>query len=91
MTVMNLTAKRYTATGACGVNRSRLASIQVTVGAGAGRLTLTDGSGGATKMDLDFVQSDTFHITLPGDGILFDRDPQITALTNITAVTLFFM
>jgi hypothetical protein len=91
MTVMNVTAKRYTAIGACGVNRSRIAAVQVTVGAGTGRLTITDGSGGATKLDLDFVASDTFHVTLPGDGILCDMDPQITVLTNISAVTLFFM
>lgn len=91
MTVMNVTAKRYTATGACGVNRSRISAVQVTTGAGTGRLTITDGSGGATKLDLDFVASDTFHVTLPGDGILCDRDPQITVLTNISAVTLFFM
>lgn len=91
MTVMNVTAKRYTATGACGVGRARIGALQVTVGAGAGRLTITDGSGGATKLDLDFVQSDTFHITIPGDGILCDGDPQITALTNISAVTMFFM
>lgn len=90
MTVMNVTAKRYTATGACGVNRVRLAAVQVTT-SGAARLTLTDGSGGATKLDLDFVANDTFHITIPGDGILFDKDPQITALTAISAVTLFFM
>lgn len=91
MTVMNVTAKRYTATGACGVNRSRIGAVQVTTSGGAGRLTITDGSGGATKLDLDFVQDDTFHVTLPGDGILCDRDPQITALTNISAVTIFFM
>lgn len=91
MTVMNVTAKRYTGTGACSVGRSRIAAVQVTTGAGAGRLTITDGSGGATKLDLDFVQTDTFHISIPGDGILCDNDPQITALTNISAVTVFFM
>jgi hypothetical protein len=90
MVTMNVTAKRYTATGACGVNRARLAAVQVTT-TGTGRLTVTDGSGGATKMDLDFVGNDTFHVTIPGDGILCDKDPHITALTNISAVTLFFM
>jgi len=90
MTVMNVTAKRYTTTGACGVNRSRIATVQVTT-TGAARLTITDGSGGATKLDLDFVSGDTFHIAIPGDGILCDKDPHITALTNISAVTIFFM
>jgi len=90
MTVMNVTAKRYTATGACGVGRARIGAVQVTT-TGAARLTITDGSGGPTKLDLDFVSGDTFHVTLPVDGILCDNDPQITALTNISATTLFFM
>lgn len=90
MTVMNVTAKRYTATGACGVGRARIGAVQVTT-TGAARLTITDGSGGSTKLDLDFVSGDTFHVTLPVDGILCDKDPQITALTNISAVTIFFM
>jgi hypothetical protein len=90
MTVMNVTAKRYTTTGACGIGRARIAAVQVTT-TGTARLTVTDGSGGATKMDLDFVSGDTFHIAIPGDGILCDKDPQITTLTNISAVTLFFM
>lgn len=90
MTVMNVTAKRYIATGACGVGRARIAAVQVTT-TGAARITITDGVGGATKLDLDFVTGDTFHITIPGDGILCDSDPQITALTNISAATLMFM
>ncbi len=90
MTVMNVTAKRFTATGACGVNRARLAAVQVTT-SGAARIAISEGSGGTTKLDLDFVTGDTFHITLPGDGILFSVDPHIATLTNISAVTLFFM
>lgn len=90
MTVMNVTAKRYIATGACGVNRSRLAAVHVTA-TGAARLTITDGVGGATKLDIDFTSGDSYPVSIPGDGILCDKDPQITALTNISAVTLFFM
>lgn len=91
MTAMNVTAKRYTATGACGVNRSRLAAVQVTT-TGAARLTIRQGSNsGPVKLDLDFVTGDTFHIVMPGDGILFDQDPHLSTLTNISAVTVFFM
>ena len=37
-------AKRLTGTGAASVGRARLRQVQVLVGGGAGRLTLTDGT-----------------------------------------------
>lgn len=91
MEASNVRAKRFTATGACGVGRARIVGMAVTAGAGTPRLTITNGSGGATVLDVDFTQSDTFTFDIPGDGILCESDPQITTLTNITAVTLFFV
>lgn len=91
MNAQNVTAKRFTATGACGVGRARIAALQVTTSTTGGRLTITDGNGGPTKLDLDFGPADTYHITLAGDGILSDNDPRISVLTNISAVTVFFM
>lgn len=91
MEAANVKAVRYTATGACGVGRARLVGMVVTAAAGTPRLTITEGSGGATKLDVDFIQSDTHTFDVPGDGILFAQDPVISAFTNITAATLFFV
>lgn len=91
MEASNVRARRYTATGACGVGRARIVGMVVTTAAGTPRLTITNGSGGATVLDVDFIQSDTQTFDIPGDGILCERDPQITAFTNITAITLFFV
>lgn len=82
---------RITAGGALSLGRARLGAIVATTTAGGTRLTLTDGDGGATKFDIDLAASDTHHITLPGDGILFESDPFVSSATNVTGVTFFFM
>lgn len=84
-------AARYTAGGACGVGRARIVGVLVTTGAGAGRLTITEASGGATRLDADFTTGTTVYFDVPGDGIVCAADPFISALTNITAVTLFLV
>lgn len=84
----NVRAKRLTATGATALGRSRLAAINVVTGAGAGRVTVTNGSGGATLLDLDTAASTTQYILLPEGGILSDSDPYVSALTNVTSITL---
>lgn len=91
MYAADVRAKRVTGTGAMSMGRVRLGALIVTVGAGAGRLTLTNGDGGPTLVDMDFVASDTHHITLPGDGLLFSSDPYVSAATNVSAATLFFV
>ena len=91
MEAANVRAVRYASTGACGVGRARLVGLVVTAGAGTPRLTITEGSGGATRLDVDFTQSSTHTFDVPGDGILCAADPFISTLTNITAVTLFFV
>ena len=55
-------SKRLTGTGAASVGRSRLRQIQIlTSSGGAGRLTLTDGNGGATILDRDW-ETLTFNV-----------------------------
>ena len=85
-------SKRVPSTGSLGVGPARIRSLHVLVGGGAGRLTITDGNGGETVLDLDFAQSDTDSINIPDYGI---RCPStggihIATLTNITALTVFY-
>lgn len=91
MYASNVTAKRYTTTGACGVGRARLGQILITTTDGTlARLTITDGQGGAVKFDADY-NTDTHVTNIPGDGILFDNDPYISVATNVAGMTFFFM
>jgi hypothetical protein len=83
-------AKRQTGTGAVGIGRVRVRQLQVTVGAGAGRLTLTDGNGGETLLDMDFSANDTHSVGIPAQGILFTVDPVVTVATNVNAYTVFY-
>jgi hypothetical protein len=64
--------------------------IVVTTTAGAGRLTLTDGSGGSTLMDVDLVASTTHNVYIPEEGILFQSDIFVSAATNLTSATFFW-
>lgn len=91
MNASDVRAKRVTDVGALSIGRARLGALIATIGAGAGRLTLTDGVGGPVVVDMDFAASDTHHITLPGDGLLFSQDPVVSTATTLTAATLFFV
>ena len=82
--------KRLTGTGAASLGRNRLRQIQVLTAAGAGRLTLTDGNGGATVLDIDFLASDSHSVNIPDDGCLFTDDLYVATFTNITAMTIFY-
>lgn len=83
-------SKRVTGTGALSVGRSRLRMIVVTTTAGAGRLTLTDGNGGSTLVDVDLVASTTHNVYIPEEGILFQSDMFVSTATNLTSATLFW-
>ncbi|MFB1501910.1 hypothetical protein [Thiocapsa sp. N5-Cardenillas] len=85
----DVSAKRVTATGALSIGRARVRMLVATL-SGAGRITLTSGSGGATKIDLDYGAAGTYDITLPGTGTLFDDDPFLATATNVSAVTVFW-
>ena len=82
-------AKRITSTGSVGVGPARIRQIQLKTASGTPRLTVTDGNGGATVLDLDFNASDTDSVNIPDEGIRVS-DIHVSTLTNITAVTFFF-
>jgi len=82
-------SKRVTATGSVGVGPARIRQIQLKTAAGTPRLTITDGNGGATVLDLDFNQSDTHSVNIPSNGIRVS-DIYVSAFTNITAATVFY-
>lgn len=85
----DVNSKRVTTTGAVSIGRARIRMVVVTV-SGAGRLTMTSGNGGTTKLDLDFGAAGTYDIFIPGTGVLFEADPHISTATNVSAVTVFW-
>tara|TARA_R110001606_G_scaffold160204_1_gene304060 strand:+ start:640 stop:924 length:285 start_codon:yes stop_codon:yes gene_type:complete len=69
---------------------ARLRQVEVfTSGTGTPRLTLTDGNGGATLLDLDFTNSDTHSVNIPADGILFRGGVYVETFTALEAMTVF--
>ena len=82
--------KRVTSTGSLAVGPARVRQVQVLTGAGAGRLTVTNGNGGATVLDIDFLASDSHSINIPDDGIRCSSDVYVSAATNIDAITFFY-
>ena len=85
----DVTANRITGTGALAVGPARIRQIQLKTASGTPRLTVTDASGGATVLDLDFNASDTHSVNIPAEGIKVS-DIFVSTLTNITAATFFF-
>tara|TARA_R110002060_G_scaffold25403_1_gene34791 strand:+ start:106 stop:381 length:276 start_codon:yes stop_codon:yes gene_type:complete len=90
MSNSDVQAKRITSAASLAVGPARIRQIQVLVAGTAGRLTITDGSGGPTVLDLDFVASQTHSVNIPDFGIRCQDDVLITAMTNITAMTVFY-
>jgi len=82
-------SKRITATGSLGIGPARIRQIQLKTSTGTPRLTVTDGNGGATVLDLDFNASDTHSVNIPSNGIRVS-DIYVSAFTNITAATVFY-
>ena len=82
-------SKRITATGSLAVGPARIRQIQLKTASGTPRLTVTDGNGGSTVLDLDFNASDTHSVNIPSNGIRVG-DIYVSALTNITAATVFY-
>lgn len=90
MSNSDVKSKRLSGTGAAGVGRARLRQVQVLTGGGAGRLTFTDGNGGSTVLDLDFLASDSHSVNIPDEGILFANDIHVGTATNVSAITIFY-
>ena len=90
MSSSDIQTKRVTTAASLGVGPARIRQVQVlTSAAGAGRLTITDGAGGRTTLDIDFIADHSHSINIPDYGIRCENDVLITALTNITAMTVF--
>ncbi len=82
--------KRVAGTGSLGVGPARVRQVQVLTSSGAGRLTVTNGNGGTTVLDIDFLASDSHSINIPDDGIRCSSDVYVSVATNITAMTFFY-
>jgi hypothetical protein len=89
MASSDVQSKRVTGTGSVAVGPARIRQIQVLTTTGTPRLTITDGSGGATVLDLDFLASDSHSVNIPADGLRVS-DIYVSAFTNITAMTVFY-
>tara|TARA_R110002153_G_scaffold34423_2_gene103003 strand:+ start:2274 stop:2546 length:273 start_codon:yes stop_codon:yes gene_type:complete len=89
MASSDVKSKRLVATGSAGVGPARIRQIQVLTTTGTPRLTITDGNGGATVLDLDFLASDSHSVNIPAEGIRVS-DIYVSAFTACTAVTVFY-
>jgi len=90
MSSSDVSSKRVTGTGSLGVGPARVRQVQVLTSAGAGRLTVTNGNGGETLLDIDFIASDSHSVNIPDNGVRFSNDVYVTTATNITAMTVFY-
>ena len=93
MSSSNVKMVNKTATGSAWAGPGHIKSIHVlTSGAGAANLVLSDGSGGDTKLDLDFLATaDTDQVDIPERGIYCPNGIWVTTLANITSVTIFYI
>lgn len=90
MSDSDVKSKRVAATGSLAVGPARIRQIQVkTATSGTPRLTISDGSGGATVLDLDFNTTQVHSVNIPSNGIKVS-DVHIKTLTAITALTVFY-
>lgn len=91
MSSSDVSTKRVTGVGSVGIGPARIRQVQVlTNNSGAGRLTITNGNGGATLLDIDFEANDSHSVGIPDYGVRFQDDVYITAFTNIVAMTVFY-
>lgn len=82
--------KRVAATGSLSVGPARIRGIHCKVASGSPRLVISDGSGGADALDLDFHSGNhTETVTIPDGGIRVS-DIHVKTLTNITGLTVFY-
>ena len=90
MSSSDIQSKRITGTGSLGVGPARITQIQVLTTTGSPRITVTDGNGGNTVLDLDFSASSTHSVNIPDDGIRCSDDVYVSAFTACTAATVFY-
>ena len=87
----DIKAKSFTDGGAMSVGRARIRGVHVLCASGNPHLQITDGSGGATILDVKFsTSSATSHtIFIPSDGILSVNDPFLVE-TDVAHITVFY-
>jgi hypothetical protein len=90
MSSSDIQSKRITGTGSLGVGPARITQIQVLTTTGSPRVTVTNGNGGETVLDLDFNASSTHSVNIPNDGIRCNSDVYVSAFTACTAATVFY-
>lgn len=84
-------AVRVTGTGAPSIQApARVKGVVATASGGAGRLTITDGNGGSTLVDLDITSGSTLDVIFPGEGVLAASSIYVSAATNIAGATIFY-
>ena len=82
-------SKRLTSATSAGVGPARIRQLQIKTTTGTPRLTVSDGDGGATVIDMDLNASDTHSVNIPDDGIRVS-DIFIATFTACTSVTVFY-
>ncbi len=82
-------AKRFSGTRSAGVGVARIRQVQVKTTTGSPRLTISDGNGGDTVLDMDLDASDTHSVNIPDEGIRVS-DIYIATFTACTSVTIFY-
>jgi len=84
-------ASAITASGSVYSMRTRVKAITVTTSGTAGTVVLKDGgSSGTALITLNTpAVAEMFNILIPGEGVRFETDVY-GALTNVTAITVFY-
>jgi hypothetical protein len=82
-------SKRLTSATSAGVGPARIRQLQIKTTTGTPRLTVSDGDGGATVIDMDLNASDTHSVNIPDEGIRVN-DIFIATFTGCTSVTVFY-
>jgi hypothetical protein len=74
------------------LGRTRVKSVYIVPGAGAGSVVFKNGgSGGTTRMTINTLASSTSptYVLIPGQGVLFETDVYAD-VTDIGSVTIFY-
>lgn len=88
---VDVIATRKAAVGSIASGPARLRQVQVkSKTTGSPRLTLKDGNGGTTVLDITFTTSDTHSINIPGNGIRFENDIYVHVKADLDAMTFFY-
>ena len=89
MASSDVKTKRLSATGSAGVGAARIRQLQVKTTTGTPRLTMTDGNGGSTVLDMDLNADDTHSVNIPEEGLRVS-DIYVSTFTACTSVTVFY-